>query len=107
MKAIRNGRTVAESDGTVVVEGSHYFPAGAVGKKYFGPSSAYTICSWNSTASYYDLDVDGKKNPDTAWYDPGPKGTARRSRGAWRSGRAWRWLNDRKGHEAPYSQSLE
>ena len=32
MKAIWNGRTIAESDDTVVVEGNHYFPADAVNK---------------------------------------------------------------------------
>lgn len=32
MKALWNGKTIAESDDTVVVEGNHYFPANAVEK---------------------------------------------------------------------------
>ena len=81
MKAIWNGRTIAESDDTVVVEGNHYFPADAVNKEYFSPSSTHTICPWKGTASYYNLDVDGKENPNAAWVYPEPKDAAKEIKG--------------------------
>ena len=38
MKAIWNGKTIAESNDTVVVEGNHYFPVDAIKKEYFKAS---------------------------------------------------------------------
>jgi len=77
MKAVWNGTTLAESDETVVVEGNHYFPAEAVKKEYFKESPTHTVCPWKGLASYYTLEVDGKKNPDAAWYYPTPKDAAK------------------------------
>jgi uncharacterized protein (DUF427 family) len=71
-KAIWNGTVVAESDSTVVVEGNHYFPADAIKSEFFKPSSTHTTCGWKGEASYYTLDVNGKQNPDAAWYYPTP-----------------------------------
>lgn len=68
MKAIWNGTVIAESSDTVVVEGNHYFPEHAVKSEYFRESGTRTNCSWKGTASYYDVEVDGKVNPDAAWY---------------------------------------
>jgi len=76
MKAIWNGAVLAESDRTVVVEGNHYFPAEAIKREYFRPSQTHTNCPWKGHASYYDLIVDGKTNPDAAWYYPTPKDAA-------------------------------
>jgi len=42
-----------------------------------GPSDTHTVCPWKGTASYYSLDVDGKINPDAAWYYPTPKDAAK------------------------------
>ncbi|MEO8734573.1 MAG: DUF427 domain-containing protein [Flavobacteriales bacterium] len=77
MKALWNGKTLAESADTVVVEGNHYFPADAIKKAYFKPSATHTLCPWKGTASYYTLAVDGKENPDAAWYYPEPKDAAK------------------------------
>ena len=77
MKAVWNGKIVAESDDTVVVEGNHYFPAGAVKGEYFKESQTHSTCPWKGLASYYTLEVDGKKNPDAAWYYPTPKDAAK------------------------------
>jgi len=77
MKATWNGAVIAQSDDTEVVEGNHYFPAAAVERKYFKDSSTHTICPWKGTASYYSLVVDGKENPDAAWYYPDPKPAAK------------------------------
>jgi uncharacterized protein (DUF427 family) len=76
MKAVWNGAVVAESDATIVVEGNHYFPADSVVRAYFVPSPTHTVCPWKGTASYYTLDVDGKTNPDAAWFYPDPKEAA-------------------------------
>jgi uncharacterized protein (DUF427 family) len=70
MKAYWNGKVVAESDETIVVEGNHYFPAESINKTYFTTSNTHTVCPWKGTASYYTLEVDGKKNADAAWYYP-------------------------------------
>ena len=68
---------IAESDHTEVVEGNHYFPADSIKREYFKPSDKQTVCSWKGTASYYTLEVDGKSNPDAAWYYPDPKDEAK------------------------------
>ncbi len=73
MKAIWNGAVLAESDDTVVVEGNHYFPPASLERRFFRDSATTTVCSWKGTASYYDVDVDGKVNKDAAWFYPTPK----------------------------------
>ena len=35
------------------------------------------MCGWKGTASYYTVEVDGKKNADAAWYYPTPKDAAK------------------------------
>ena len=73
MKATWNGATIAESDDTIVVEGNHYFPPDAVDSAYLKNSDMASACPWKGRASYYDVVVDGKTNPDAAWYYPAPK----------------------------------
>jgi uncharacterized protein (DUF427 family) len=70
MKAIWNGTVLAESEDTVVVEGNHYFPAGAVAMKYLHPSEMHTVCGWKGIACYFDVVVNGETNRDAAWYYP-------------------------------------
>ncbi len=70
MKAIWNNVIIAESDDTVVVENNHYFPADSIKKEFFKDSSTHTTCPWKGQASYFSLIVDGKENPDAAWYYP-------------------------------------
>lgn len=70
MKAIWNGKTIAESNETRVIEGNHYFPPDSIKKEYFKESDTHTVCPWKGTASYYSLEVDGKQNEDAAWYYP-------------------------------------
>ncbi len=76
MKACWNGTVLAESDDTVVVEGNHYFPAGALREGVAVPSPYRTTCPWKGEAHYYDLVVDGARNPGAAWYYPDPKPAA-------------------------------
>ncbi len=81
MRAIWNGRQIARSDQTVVVEGNHYFPADSVDPQVLAPSRTHTTCPWEGVASYYDVVVDGKRNADAAWYYPDPKSAAEQIRG--------------------------
>ncbi len=76
MKAIWNGKVLADSDATVIVEGNHYFPMDSLTKAHFSPSDTHTVCAWKGTASYYNVEVDGKVNADAAWYYPDPKPAA-------------------------------
>ncbi|MEL6771239.1 MAG: DUF427 domain-containing protein [Bacteroidota bacterium] len=76
MKATWNDATLADSDDTVVVEGNHYFPTGALDKAHFEASSHTTRCPWKGTAHYYHVVVDGQRNENAAWYYPEPKPAA-------------------------------
>ena len=76
MKAVWNGELIAESDDTVVVEGNHYFPPDSIRAELFEDSGTHTTCPWKGEASYKTLVVDGKRNPDAAWYYPEPKDAA-------------------------------
>ena len=76
-KAVWNGAVIAESNDTEVVEGNHYFPSESVNREYLEPSDKQTVCPWKGTASYYNLVVDDKVNPDAAWYYPEPKDDAK------------------------------
>lgn len=75
-RATWNGAVLAESDDTVVVEGNHYFPPEAVNRELLRESETHTTCPWKGVASYYSLEVEGKVNPDAAWYYPSPKEAA-------------------------------
>lgn len=77
MKAIWNGKTIAESNDTIVIEGNHYFPADAVNKEYLKQSETHTVCPWKGTASYYTLEVNNDTNKDAAWYYPEAKEAAK------------------------------
>lgn len=76
-KAIWNGVVLAESDQTIIIEGNHYFPPGAIKQEYFRSSEMHTTCHWKGLASYYDVAVDGKVNPNAAWYYPTPSDAAK------------------------------
>ena len=75
-RATWNGATLAESDEYEVVEGNVYFPRAAVRDEYLRPSGTHSVCGWKGTASYFTLAVDGKENPDAAWFYPEPMDAA-------------------------------
>jgi uncharacterized protein (DUF427 family) len=81
MKAIWNGKVIAESDDTVNVEGNHYFPVDSVKNEFLTDSDTHTTCHWKGIASYHDLQVDGKTNKDSAWYYPDPSNLAKSIKG--------------------------
>jgi len=76
VKAVWNGKTIAQSDKTVVVEGNHYFPRGSVDPTFLVESGTTSVCPWKGTAQYYSLNVDGTINADAVWYYPNPKSAA-------------------------------
>ncbi len=76
MKAIWNGEVIAESDDTVIVEGNHYFPDSSLRREFFSASPKRSTCPWKGTASYYDVEVAGRRNEGAAWFYPTPKPAA-------------------------------
>lgn len=75
-KATWEGIVLAESNQTIEVEGNHYFPPDSIRSEFFRPTDHHTLCIWKGTASYYDLEVNGKRNPGAAWFYPEPKSAA-------------------------------
>ncbi|KAL8729590.1 MAG: hypothetical protein Q9166_004670 [cf. Caloplaca sp. 2 TL-2023] len=77
-----NGKTIAETDAYVFVEGNVYgrresdayfllqFPPSSVDQSVFTPSTNTTVCPWKGTASYYNISVEGQEAKDAAWYYP-------------------------------------
>ena len=78
-----NGAVIAEApdDQVEIVEGNVYFPPEAVKHDLLQPSDSHTFCPWKGTASYYNLLVNGRTNPDAAWYYPEPKDAAKQIAG--------------------------
>ncbi|KAJ3067852.1 hypothetical protein HDU98_008955 [Podochytrium sp. JEL0797] len=72
-----NGVVIAESNAVENVEGNVYFPASSIKKEYFKESDTTSVCGWKGTASYYTVSVNGKNNPDAAWFYPTPKDAAK------------------------------
>ena len=80
-KAIWEDATLAESNQTVEIEGNQYFPPDSVKQEFFQPSTHHTTCGWKGEASYYDVVVNGQRNPNAAWYYPEPKSGAKQIKG--------------------------
>ncbi len=81
MRATWHGKTLAESDDTVVVEGNHYFPRDAVDPAVLRPSEHHSVCPWKGQASYFDVVVDGEANESACWTYEDPKPAADEIRG--------------------------
>lgn len=77
MKAIWKETLIAQSDKTIVIEGNHYFPADSIRHEFFIESDHHTTCPWKGVASYFDIDVNGERNENAAWYYPEPKEAAK------------------------------
>jgi len=80
-KAMWEGAVLAESGSTIEVEGNQYFPPEAIRREYFKPSETHSVCPWKGTASYYDVEVNGKRNAGAAWFYPEPKDAAKQIKG--------------------------
>ena len=72
IRAVWKGQVLAESDATVVVEGSHYFPREALATEFLRESDHTTHCGWKGDASYYHVVVDEQTNENAAWYYADP-----------------------------------
>ena len=99
-----NGQVLAQSDDTVVVEGNHCFPADSIRRELFEPVDTTTVCPWKGAASYYDVVVDGERNPGAAWYYPTPKDAAKHITGrvAFFAGGTTHVVNDLLGYFMPF-----
>lgn len=71
-KVTWNGKTVADSDHTIIIEGMHYFPPSSVDMDLLEKSGTRTDCVWKGTASYYNLDDGQDMVEDAALYYPKP-----------------------------------
>jgi uncharacterized protein (DUF427 family) len=76
-KATWQNVVLAESSQIVEVEGNQYFPPDAIKTEFFKPSEKHTECPWKGTASYYNVEVNGKSNADAAWFYSNPKPAAK------------------------------
>lgn len=77
VKALWNGKVIAESSRTEVVEGNHYFPMEDIQKDFLEPSGHTSSCPWKGMAQYFTVVVDSEKNRDAAWYYADPKPAAK------------------------------
>ena len=72
MKARWQGKIIAQSSDTIVVESNHYFPVDSLMDGCFKPSDHRSHCGWKGEAHYYHIEVDGQVNQNAAWYYPEP-----------------------------------
>lgn len=68
-----NGKVIAQSNDTTMVEGNHYFPLDSLDKSVVSETDRQTTCHWKGTASYFTLEVDGEVAENAAWYYTEPK----------------------------------
>lgn len=79
-RAVWQGKTLAESDDIVFVEGNAYFPRASLNSAFLEESDHHTTCYWKGEASYLHAVVDGERLENAAWYYPQPKFAARKIR---------------------------
>lgn len=81
IQAVWQGKIIAQSDKTIVVEGNQYFPPEDVMMDYLEESDTHTTCPWKGFASYKNIHVGDTVLEDGCWYYPEPKPEAARIRG--------------------------
>ncbi|HEU5283972.1 MAG TPA: DUF427 domain-containing protein [Burkholderiales bacterium] len=81
VRALWNGRVIAQSERCEIVEGNRYFPPDAVRREFLRQSASHSYCGWKGTASYYDVVVGGQVNRDAAWYYADPMPAAAKIKG--------------------------
>ena len=72
MKIVFHGKIIAQSEHTIVLEGTHYFPQRDVCMKYLETSNLKSICPWKGEARYYHVEVYGRRSDNAAWEYPCP-----------------------------------
>ena len=73
MRAIFNGRVLADSDDIVMVDGNPYFPRAAMVEDFFRGSVHSTVCGWKGTARYWDVVVGDQVISNAVWAYDNPK----------------------------------
>ncbi|MFK7831435.1 MAG: DUF427 domain-containing protein [Congregibacter sp.] len=53
MKTVWQDTVIAESDSTVVLESSHYFPRDSIKAAFFERSDKSTYCPWKGAVSFW------------------------------------------------------
>jgi uncharacterized protein (DUF427 family) len=81
IEAVWNGKVIARSDDTVVVEGNHYFAPEDVDAAVLVPSDTTTVCPWKGTAHYHTLEDGERQTKNAAWFYPETKPKADNIRG--------------------------
>jgi uncharacterized protein (DUF427 family) len=71
-KAVWQGTLLAESEETIVLEGSHYFPPEAVKWEYLHGCGTRKESPWKGQALCFDVVVDHEINEAAAWSFPDP-----------------------------------
>jgi uncharacterized protein (DUF427 family) len=74
--AMVGDREIARSDTYKKVEGNVYFPPASIDRSIVLDSEKTYVCPWKGLALYYDLNVDGRRLKNVAWYYPDPKDAA-------------------------------
>lgn len=73
MRAIFNGRVLADSDDIVMVDDKPYFPRAAMVEDFFRDSVHSTVCGWKGTARYWDVVVGDQVISNAVWAYDNPK----------------------------------
>lgn len=81
MKAIWKGTVLAESDETIELENSVYFPRNTVKEECLNLSQLHTTCVRKGLCTYYDVVIDNNKSKDAAYSYLEPKPVAEKIRG--------------------------
>lgn len=77
MKAIWNGKVLAEGNNTFVLDGNQYFPPDFINWEYFKSNNTNRVCPLKGTALYYSIVIDGQENTDADWFYPNPSDKAK------------------------------
>ncbi len=74
MKAIWNGKTVAEADkdDLIYIEGNWYFPPASVKQEFLRKSDTPYTCPWKGVCQYFDVGEGETWAQDNAWSYPKP-----------------------------------
>lgn len=78
MKAIWNGKTIAEADkeDLIYIEGNWYFPMNSVKQEFLRKSDTPYTCPWKGECQYYDVGEGDNWSKDNAFQYPKPKPSA-------------------------------
>jgi uncharacterized protein (DUF427 family) len=66
-KVLLNGKVIAESESSIVVEGSQYFAPESVSSEYFPENDRHATCHRQGVGCYLDIIVEGKEAGSAAW----------------------------------------